>query len=237
MMIRLLHLDASARPGRHGIDAHGSHTRALSHRFVTRWRAARADDSIHYRDLGAAPPRGVDHDWIRAEFTARDQREPWMVERLAESDALVDELIDSDLVVIGAPLYNFGMPASLKAWVDSVVRIGRTVVFDPAQADNPYVPLLGDRPRRVVLLSSRGGAGMDEGGPLAHMNHLDRHLRTALGFIGIDELHSIAIENEEFGGEQLAASVAAAKAKVDRLVDALLAKAGHASTAARSAAA
>lgn len=223
-MTRLLHLDASARPGRHGVDPHGSHTRALTHRFVARWRAARPHDPVRYRDLGAAPPRLVDHDWIRAEFTRRDAREPWMAERLAESDAMVDELVDSDLLVIGAPLYNFGMPAPLKAWVDGIVRIGRTVVFDPSRGDDPYVPLLTDRPRRVVLLSSRGGYGMDEGGPLAHMNHLDPHLRTALGFIGIHDLRCIAIENEEFGGERLAASVAAAQAKVDRLVDALLAE-------------
>lgn len=221
-MTRLLHLDASARPGRHGIDPHGSHTRALSHRFVARWRAARPHDPVRYRDLGAAPPRLVDHDWIRAEFTPRDRREPWMAERLAESDAMVQELIDSDLLVIGAPLYNFGMPAPLKAWVDGIVRIGRSVAFEPSREDDPYVPLLGDRPRRVVLLSSRGGFGMDEGGPLAHMNHLDSHLRTALGFIGIHDLRGVAIENEEFGGGRLAASVAAAQSKVDRLVDALL---------------
>ncbi|MGO1892666.1 MAG: NAD(P)H dehydrogenase, partial [Luteimonas sp.] len=73
-MTHLLHMDASARPGRHGIDPHGSHTRALSHRFVARWRAARPQDPVRYRDLGASPPRLVDHDWIRAEFTPGDAR-------------------------------------------------------------------------------------------------------------------------------------------------------------------
>lgn len=223
-MTHLLHMDASARPGRHGIDPHGSHTRALSHRFITRWRAARPQDPVRYRDLGANPPRLVDHDWIRAEFTPGDARTAQMAGRLEESNALVDELLDSDLLVIGAPLYNFGMPAPLKAWVDGIVRIKRTVEFDPSRSDDPYVPLLTDRPRRVVLLSSRGGHDMDEGRPLAHMNQLDPHLRTALGFIGIHDLRSIAIENEEFGGERLAASVAAAQAKVDTLVDTLLAE-------------
>ena len=223
-MTCLLHLDASARPGRRGVEPHGSHTRMLSHRFVARWQAARRQDPVRYRDLGAAPPRLVDHDWIRAEFTRREQREPWMVERLAESDALLDEVIASDLLVIGAPIYNFGMPAPLKAWVDGIVRIGRSVAFDPSRGDDPYVPLLVDRPRRVVLLSSRGGHGMGEGGPLAHMNHLEPHLRTALGFIGIHDVRGIAIENEEFGGERLAASVAEAQAKVDCLVDELLAE-------------
>jgi FMN-dependent NADH-azoreductase len=221
-MTRLLHLDASARPGRRGVDPHGSHSRALSHRFVSRWQAARPGDPVDYRDLGATPPRLVDHDWIRAEFTPREQRDAGMRERLAESDVLVDELVASDVLVIGAPLYNFGMPAPLKAWVDGIVRIGRTVRFDPSRPDDPYVPLLTDKSRRAVVLSSRGGHGMEEGGPLAHMNHLERHLRTALGFVGIHELHCIAVEHEEFGGERLAASVAEAHARIDALVDALL---------------
>ncbi|MDH5823659.1 NAD(P)H-dependent oxidoreductase [Luteimonas sp. RD2P54] len=231
-MIHLLHLDSSARPGRRGIDPHGSYTRALSDRFVARWRAARPQDPVRYRDLGASPPQLVDHDWIRAEFTRREAREPWMVDRLAESDALVDELIGTDLLVIGAPLYNFGMPAPLKAWIDGIVRIGRTVEFDPGRGEDPYVPLLADRPRRVVLLSSRGGHGMDEDGPLAHMNHLDPHLRTALGFIGIHDLRCIAVEYEEFGDERLLASVAAAEAKVDALVDAMLAETAPVATSA-----
>lgn len=221
-MTRILHLDASARPGRRGVDPRGSYSRALSHRFVARWREARPRDPVRYRDLGASPPRLVDHDWIRAEFTPRDRRTPEMVQRLADSDAMVDELVGSDLIVIGAPLYNFGMPAPLKAWVDGIVRIGRTVRFDPSRGDDPYVPLLTDRPRRVVLLSSRGGFDLGEGARLAHMNHLEPHLRTALGFIGIDDLRCIAVEYEEFGDARLEASVVEAQANVDRLADALL---------------
>lgn len=229
-MIRLLHLDASARPGRHGVDPHGSHTRALSHRFVARWRAARPQDPVRYRDLGASPPRSVDHDWIRAEFTRHEQREPWMAQRLAESDALVDEVIESDLLVIGAPLYNFGMPVPLKAWVDGTVRIGRTVAFDASRGEDPYIPLLTDKPRRVVVVSSRGGHGMDEGGPMAHRNHLEPHLRIAFGFIGIEDVRSVAVENEEFGGDRLAASVTRAQALVDTMVDALLTEVAGAGT-------
>lgn len=223
-MTALLHLDTNARPGRHGVDPHGSHTRALSHRFVSRWQAARPADPIRYRDLGSTPPQSVDHDWIRAEFTPADKRDASMRERLAESNALVDELIATDLLVIGAPLYNFGMPIPLKAWVDSIVRIGRTVLFEPSRGDDPYVPLLAERARRVVVLSSRGGHGMDEDGPLAYRNHLEPHLRAVLGFIGIHDIRCVAIENEEHGGERLAASVAAANAGVDRLVDTLLAE-------------
>lgn len=221
-MTTLLRLDTSARPGRSGADPHGSHTRRLTHRFVTRWGAARPEDTILHRDLGALPPGFIDRRWVEAAFAAPEQHAPWMNEVLAESDVLIDELLAADVLVIGAPLYNFGMPAALKAWIDNVVRIGRTVDFDPTHPDDPYVPRLKDRPREAVVLSSRGGHGFDPGGTFAHMNHLEPALRTALGFIGIDTLHSIAIEHQESGGELLARSIALAERKVDQLVDGLL---------------
>lgn len=217
-MPHLLHLDASARPGLAGKDLHGSHSRNLSQRFVSQWLARRGQDSLTYRDIGQNPPPFIDHDWIAASFTAEPQREPWMRETLAESDRLVDELVAADVLVIGAPLYNFGMPAALKAWVDQVVRPGRTVDVDESNPLDPYVPLLADRPRHAVILSARGGIGFDPGGAMAHMNHLEPNLITALGFIGITRVHQIAIEGQEVGGELLAESVARALSKVDALV-------------------
>lgn len=223
-MTCLLHLDASARPGRSGIHPHGSHTRRLTHRFVTGWQSARPHDSVIYRDIGAAPPSIIDGRWIHAAFTAPEHQEAWMADVLAESDTLIDELLAADILVIGAPLYNFGMPAALKAWIDNIVRIGRTVDFDPSRPDDPYVPRLNDRPRQAVILSSRGGHGFGPGGALAHMNHLEPSLKTALGFVGIDRIHSIAIEHQEAGGNLLAASISTAERRVDELVDALSAQ-------------
>lgn len=217
-MPHLLHLDASARPGLAGKDLHGSHSRNLSQRFVSQWQARRAQDSVTYRDIGQNPPSIIDHDWIAASFTPEPQREPWMRETLAESDRLVDELVAADVLVIGAPLYNFGMPAALKAWIDQVVRPGRTVDVDESNPLDPYVPLLADRPRHAVILSARGGIGFDPDGPMAHMNHLEPNLITALGFIGITRVHQIAIEGQEVGGELLATSVAQALSQVDALV-------------------
>lgn len=114
------------------------------------------------------------------------------------------------------------MPAALKAWIDNVVRVGKTVDFDPSRHDDPYIPRLSDRPRQAVVLSSRGGHGFDPGGELAHMNHLEPAIATALGFIGIPTVHSIAVEHQETGGEPLAASLATAEKRLDQLVDALL---------------
>ncbi len=117
-----------------------------------------------------------------------------MHDTLIESDQLVDELIAADVLVIRAPLYNFGMPAALKAWIDQIVRPGRTVDINEGNLLEPYVAKLADRPRHAVILSARGGIGFGVGGEMAHMNHLEPNLITALGFIDITQAHQIAIE-------------------------------------------
>ena len=235
-MIRLLHLDASARPGRSDRQAHGSHSRRLSARFVERWRALRPDDPVTYRDVGQAPPAPVTGDWIHAAFTAPAQRAPWMGEVLAESDALVDELLAADLIVAGVPMYNFGVPAGFKAWIDNIVRVGRTFGFDRQREGEPYWPLLAGMGKQLVVLGARGDHGYSPGGRIAAMNHVEPSIRTAFGYIGIERMHAVAAEYDEFGGERLARSLGeaeqAADRLVDRLVDGLVARAPGAGAAA-----
>lgn len=218
-MSRLLHIDSSARPGRAGEHPHGSHSRRLSHAFVTRWLQAHPGDEVVYRDLGLTPPRPVHHEWIPAAFTPAAQRSLAQHAALKESDTLVRELKEADVVVIGMPMYNFGMPSTLKAWVDGIVRIALTFDINPARAD-PYIPLLADKPRRAVVLTARGSHGFDAGGVQAGLNHADTALREVLGFIGITDVHVIAVEHEEEGGDALATSTAQALRKIDVLVDA-----------------
>src|SRR3546814_4315097 len=86
------------------------------------------------------------------------------------------------------------MPAALKAGIDQIVRPGRTVEVDENKLPDPYVPLLADRPRHAVILSARGGIGFGPGGEMAHMNHLEPNLVTALNFIGITRIHQLRSE-------------------------------------------
>lgn len=222
-MTSLLHLDASARGGRSDLHRFGSHTRRLSARFIERWRAT-AGDSCLYRDLGHCPPAPVDGAWIHAAFTPHGQRVPWMHQRLAESDALVDELIGADVIVAGVPMYNFGVPSGFKAYIDNIVRVGRTFGFDRGRAGQPYWPMLAGQGRTLVLLSSRGDYGYGEGGRIAAMNHVEASVRTAFAYIGMTDLRTVAVEYDEYGGEALAESLRSAEAAVDRLVDAMLAE-------------
>jgi FMN-dependent NADH-azoreductase len=222
--LNLLHIDASARPGRSGIDIHGSHTRRLSARFVESWREARPNDRVDYLDVGQYPPAHVDARWIHAAFTSPADREPWMADVLAESDRLVDRLVAADLIVVGLPMYNFSVPAQFKAWIDNIVRVGRTFGFDRARGAVPYWPMLAGAGKRLVLLGARGDHGYDPGGRLAHLNHSERTVRSVFSYIGITQVFEAAVECDEFGGEQLAASLRQAEQRVDRLVDQLAAE-------------
>ncbi|CAJ0816468.1 FMN-dependent NADH-azoreductase [Ralstonia flaminis] len=217
-MTRLLHLDSSARPGSSDTARHGSHTRRLTARFVARWREREPDAHIVYRDVGAQPPSPVDGHWVHAAFTPPAQREPWMHEALAQSDALVDELLAADVIVAGVPMYNFGMPAQFKAYIDNIVRVGRTFGFDRSRAGEPYWPLLAEMNKRLVILSSRGDFGYGPGQRIAHLNHVEGGVATAFGYIGITDVASVAIEYDEFADDRLHASIVSAEADVDALV-------------------
>ncbi|VTU32882.1 FMN-dependent NADH-azoreductase 1 [Variovorax sp. PBS-H4] len=219
-MNTLLHIDASARPGRSDLDSHGSHTRRLSARFAERWRGARPGDRVDYLDVGSHPPSPVTGKWVHAAFTPPAAREPWMQEALAESDHLLDSLIAADLIVVGLPMYNFGVPAQFKAYIDNIVRVGRTFGFDRARGEVPYWPMLAPG-KRLVLLSARGDFGYGRGQRIGHLNHVEASVRSVFGYIGIDDVHEIAVEYDEFGGERLAQSLAQAERAVDHLVDQL----------------
>ncbi|KZE32580.1 NAD(P)H-dependent oxidoreductase [Chelatococcus daeguensis] len=226
-MATVLHIDSSARPAGSDLATFGSHSRRLSKRFVARWRHQRPGDTVLYRDVGLTPPAPVSAAWIHAAFTPKERRAPWMDGVLRESDMLIDELIGADVIVAGVPMYNFGVPASFKAYIDNIVRVGRTFGFDRTRRGEPYWPLLAGMGKRLVILSSRGDFGYGEGERIAHMNHVEPSIRTAFGYIGITNVASVAVEYDEFADERLAASIAAAERAVDELAERLAAAVGE----------
>lgn len=230
-MTTVLQIDASARSGRSDESRHGSHTRRLTHRFVQRWSQLRPEDEIGYRDVGVRPPRPVSGDWIHAAFTPEAAREPWMREVLSESDALVAELKAADVIVIGAPMYNFGPPAPLKAWIDNIVRVGLTFGFDRSREGEPYWPMLAGQGKTLVVLTARGDYGYDAGGRVADLELVTPSLAKPLAYLGITDLRTVAVEYDEFQDERLAASLAQAEMAVDALVETLAAERGQAQAA------
>ncbi len=192
-MTTLLHLDASARIER-------SISRDLSASFVETWLQHRPGDRVIHRDLGANPPGFISQDWIAACFTPEDRRTDAHNATLAESDTLIAELEQAALIVLGTPMYNYGLPASLKAWVDQVIRVNRTFSFDLARGDYPLEPMLSGK--TLVCLTSKGEFGFAKGGIREDMNHLDPHIETFAHYLGVEERHFISVEYQEFAGQR-----------------------------------
>lgn len=190
-------------------------TRRLAQRFATAWLGQNPGGRVHERDLGLNPPTTVNERWIAAAFSDPAARNASMQDALRLSDTLIDEILAADAIVIGAPIYNFGMPAQLKAWLDQIVRIGRTFALQPGGAE-PYRPLLPSRP--VVVLESAGDGSFYPGAPLAHLNFLEPHLTTVLGFVGLMDVAFIRVGYEESQDKRLQDSLAVAEQAVDEWV-------------------
>lgn len=210
-MPTLLRIDASAQLEERSL------TRHLTGLFTQNFLAHAPDTKVIIRDVGMNPIPAIDHKFIHAAFTPPDEREPWMNERLAVSDALIDEVIAADIVVLGAPMYNYGMPSALKGWIDHIARIGRTFSFDLARGDTPIEPILSGK--RLVVLSSRGEFGFAPGGVRAHLNALDPALAACAHYFGVAQadIETIAIEYQEFKDALHEASVKSAEARAASL--------------------
>lgn len=175
-MTTLLHLDSSARTA-------GSTTRTLTREYVDAYLASHSGTELRYRDLDAEPLPFVSGTWIDAAFSPPDTHDHTLRFALSRSDALVAELLAADHLVIGAPVYNFTVPASLKAWIDQISRAGRTFAYGDS---GPYGLLTG---KSAVVVSSSGtdpavlaGAGWDYSTP---------YLTAVLGFLGITDVEVV----------------------------------------------
>jgi FMN-dependent NADH-azoreductase len=156
---------------------------------------------IVHRDVGTQPVPHLTADSTPAIRGAEPQTGAAR-EALALSDALIAELKAADIVVIGAPMYNFGIPSTLKAWFDHVLRAGITFRYSEA---GPEGLLKG---KKAIVIESR--AGLYSSGPSAPMDSQEPHLRTLLGFMGIDDVAFVRVEKLAFGPEQAAESIAEA---------------------------
>lgn len=207
-MTHLLHIDASPRGER-------SHSRRMTREFVDQWKQAHPGDTVTYRDIGRNPVPHVDEPWIAAAFTPSEQHTPELREAIRVSDQLVDEFLAADIYVIGVPMYNFSVPSTFKAYIDQIVRIGRTVAFEPDDGANAFKPLVLDK--KMFIVEARGDSGFQPGGQYEKMNHHDPYLVTVFGFMGITDITFIHVENDEYGGQKLAESIANARARITEL--------------------
>ena len=145
---------------------------------------------------------------LAAAFTPEDKRTPEMQQNLALSDKLTHELLAADVIVIGVPMWNFGIPASLKAWVDLVVRAGLTFAYGPAGPSGLIPP-----GKKVYIFASRGG-DYAAGSPAHAYDMQEPYLRGILGFLGLTEVTFIAASNQNRGAEEAKAGRDQAEAEI-----------------------
>lgn len=198
-MAQVLVIESSVR----GAD---SASRQLTAQFIREWREAHPDDSIRIRDLTQEPVPHLDAALLGGWMKAADQQEPAEQEALVRSERLTGELLAADVLVLAAPMYNFAIPSSLKAWLDHVLRAGVTFRYT---ANGPEGLLKG---KRAVVLTARGGiyAG-------SQLDQQEPYLRQVLGFIGITQVDFVHAEGLNMGAETAQLGLEQARTRIAAL--------------------
>lgn len=189
---RILIINASSK-------VEGSYSRKLSGHFEALWRAKNPEDQITHRDIGKNHVPHVTEEWISGAFKPEEMLTEAEKEALSFSDVLVEELQQTDIVVIASPMYNWSIPSTLKAYIDQVVRSKKVLGIDPTKPTDPYVGLLKNKKAHLLLV--RGGGGYDTGEYNSYMEHQKSYLTLVLNTIGIKDVEAITMNLSTMGQE------------------------------------
>lgn len=200
--MNLLHVDSS-------ILGAGSVSRTLSAEIVAAERRLHPDITVTYRDLAAAPVGHLSGAHLAAAQGAMPEAEPLRLD-LAAGQAALEEFLAADIVVVGAPMYNFAVPSQLKAWIDRLAVAGKTFRY----TEHGPQGLAGGK--KVIVASSRGGF-YGAGTPIAFLDHQENYLRGVFGFFGIADVTFIRAEGVALGPDQRNTAITAAKVEISAL--------------------
>lgn len=209
-MKKLLVLNSSPREGR-------SHSRKLTEVFFEYWKRHEPETAVAFRDLAKSNIPHVSETWIAGAFKPEANRTAEEIEALKLSAVLISELKEADVIIIGAPMYNWSVTSSLKAYIDQILRVNETWELNPNDNLNPYIGLLKNK--TLFLLLSRGAQGYEKGQYNEHMNFQSPYLKTVFNIIGITDIHEIALGGEAFGQEAFQISVEKANIKIKESID------------------
>lgn len=201
--MNILHIDSS-------ILGEQSVSRSLTAAAVARLRALSPDARVVHRDLAANPIPQFSAALATAGTTPPEQLDEPTRRDAATLATVLEELLAADVIVVGAPMYNFGIPSQLKSWLDALAVPGKTFSYD----ENGAKGLLGDK--RFVIASARG-ALFGEGGPYAALEHQESHLRSFLGFLGVTRIEIIRAEGVRISPAQAESAIAAALQEAGQL--------------------
>lgn len=200
--MNILQINSSSRP-----DA--SHSSRLAATIVERLRAHQLDATVTLRDLGRAPLGELDEPALQALFTPAEQRTPEQAARVAVDDAVIAELQAADVLVLGVPMYNFGVPAQLKNWIDAIARAKVTFTYTEK---GPVGLLTG---KKVYVALTRGG--------LYRNTPADTqvpYLKTVLAFLGMTDVQFVYAEGIAMGPQAEQDALASAQAQIEEVIPA-----------------
>lgn len=212
--MKILHVQASA-----GMEH--SLTRKLSGHFLESLKKSFPAVEIDNLDLVKNPPPFITPEWIGAAFSKNGSDNQGST-HLARSDEYISQIEAADYIVIGTPMYNYGMPAVLKAWFDQVARINKTFSFDLSRGDHPIEPILSGK--TMILFTACGEFGFERDGVRADHNHLVPHIKSCAHYLGVNakkDFYHIGIEYQEFKDERHTQSKNEAFARIDKLITTL----------------
>lgn len=197
--MNILQINASAR-------SEGSQSTQLASELVARLVAAHPESTLTLRDLSRSPMPVLDEAALQALFTPAPQRSAEQAERVAIDDAAIAEIQGADLVVLGVPMYNFGVPAQLKAWIDAISRARVTFQYTEK---GPQGLLTG---KKVYVVLARGGLYRD-----TPADSQVPYLRTVLAFLGMTDVEFIYAEGLAMGEEAAQRALAEARREIEAI--------------------
>ncbi len=193
--MNILQINASARQG--------ANSTRVAEAIVARLQSANPDAQTVLRDLARHPHPILDEAALGALFTPADQRTPEQSVRVALDDALIAEVQAADVVVLGVPMYNLGVPVQLKSWIDAIARAGTTFRYTEK---GPEGLLKG---KKVYVGLARGGRYRD-----TPFDTQVPYLKTVLGFLGMTDVHFVYAEGLNMGSESAQQGFAEADADI-----------------------
>ena len=191
----------------------GAHSKSseVAEDFVRAWQAKHTGSTVIVRDLGNEPVVHLTSERLGAALTAKEHRSSEQQEIIALADTLIEELERADVIVIASPMYNFSISSNLKAWIDHIVRAGRTFRYtEEGRAEG----LLKNK--KVVVVTGRGGVYSE--GPLAAFDFQEPYLRTILGFVGLTNVTFVHAEGLRISPEAAAKGLERARNSFDHIL-------------------
>ena len=196
--MNILHVTSSSR-------GNASYSNRVAGHVLDELVARNPGATIAVRNVATDPLPHIDDDFLAATRSPQGPQTERQRAVLAQSDALVDELFAADIVVIGAPMINFTIPSTLKAWIDNVARAGRTFSYSEA---GPKGLVTG---KQVIIVGARGGVYSEAGKPL---DFQIPYLKSVLGFLGMTDVEVLEVDGTAYGPEAAEKAVTAAAAKM-----------------------